>query len=165
MTSSPSRSRRKTENSCHVGVQWDRSFYGDLHKMSTILITLLIWAKSNKIPLLHKLKQLYKRLPVGFLSISHILLITYSCVHFSFSWKINLLKKSSADFHRPLTYQEMKNELGEGGEGVFLLFFPWQKKTEFRKASSFGLFSKQTKKQIQKVVFNWYILYTFNKNT
>ena len=30
------RLRRKTENSCHVGVR-DRSFYGDLHRMSDIL--------------------------------------------------------------------------------------------------------------------------------
>ena len=59
--------RRKTENSCHVGVQRDRSFYGDLHKMSDILTMLLICAESDKIPLLHKLKQLYKRLPASFL--------------------------------------------------------------------------------------------------
>ena len=32
-----------------------------------ILIMLLICVESDKIPLLHKLKQLYKRLPVGFL--------------------------------------------------------------------------------------------------
>ena len=35
--------------------------------MSDILIMLLICVESDKIPLLHKLKQLYKRLPVGFL--------------------------------------------------------------------------------------------------
>ena len=35
--------------------------------MSDILIMLLICVESGKIPLLHKLKQLYKRLPVGFL--------------------------------------------------------------------------------------------------
>ena len=35
--------------------------------MSDILIMLLISVESDKIPLLHKLKQLYKRLPVGFL--------------------------------------------------------------------------------------------------
>ena len=35
--------------------------------MSAILITLLICVESDKIPLLHKLKQLYKRLPVVFL--------------------------------------------------------------------------------------------------
>ena len=62
-----SRLRRKTENSRHVGVQRDRSFYGDLHEMSDILIMLLICVESDKIPLLHKLKQLYKRLPVGVL--------------------------------------------------------------------------------------------------
>ena len=67
MTSSPSRLRRKTENSRHVGVQRDRSFYGDLHEMSDILIMLLICVESDKRPPLHKLKQLYKRLPVGFL--------------------------------------------------------------------------------------------------
>ena len=55
--------RRKTENSRHVGVQ-DRSFYGDLHEMSDILIMLLICIESDKIPSLHK--QLYKHLPVGF---------------------------------------------------------------------------------------------------
>ena len=64
MTSSPSRLRRKTENSRHVGVQRDRSFYGDLHEMSDILIMLLKCVELDKIPLLHKLKQLYKRLPV-----------------------------------------------------------------------------------------------------
>ena len=67
VTSLPSRLWRETENSRHVGVQWDRSFYGDLHEMSDILIMLLICVESDKIPLLHKLKQLYKRLPVGFL--------------------------------------------------------------------------------------------------
>ena len=72
MTSSPSRLQRKTENSCHFGVQRDRSFYGDLHEMSGILIMLLICVESDKIPLLHKLKQLYKRLPVGFsIDIAH----------------------------------------------------------------------------------------------
>ena len=45
----------------------DRSFYGDLHEMSDILIMLLICVESDKIPLLHKLKHLYKRLPVGVL--------------------------------------------------------------------------------------------------
>ena len=35
--------------------------------MSDILTMLLIGVESDKIPLLHKLKQLYKRLPVGFL--------------------------------------------------------------------------------------------------
>ena len=35
--------------------------------MSDILIMLLMCVESDKIPLLHKLKQLYKRLPVGFL--------------------------------------------------------------------------------------------------
>ena len=36
-------------------------------RMSDILIMLLICFESDKIPLLHKLKQLYKRLPVGVL--------------------------------------------------------------------------------------------------
>ena len=67
MTSSPSRLRRKTENSRHFGAQRDRSFYGDLHEVSDILIMLLTCVESDKIPLLHKLKQLYKRLPVGLL--------------------------------------------------------------------------------------------------
>ena len=58
MTSLPSRLRRKTEKSRHVGVQRDWSFYGDLHEMSDILIMLLICVESDKIPLLHKLKQL-----------------------------------------------------------------------------------------------------------
>ena len=49
---------RKTENSRHFGVQQDRSFYGDFHEMSDILIMLLICVGSDKIPLLHKLKQL-----------------------------------------------------------------------------------------------------------
>ena len=35
--------------------------------MSDILIILLICVESDKIPLPHKLKQLYKLLPVGFL--------------------------------------------------------------------------------------------------
>ena len=65
MTSLPSRLQKKTENSWHVGVQ-DRSFYGDLHEMSDILIMLLMCVESDKIPLLHKL---YKCLPVA---ISHI---------------------------------------------------------------------------------------------
>ena len=64
VTSLPSRLRRKMENSCHVGVQ---CFYGDLHERSDILIMLLKCVESDKIPLLHKLKQLYKCLPVGFL--------------------------------------------------------------------------------------------------
>ena len=50
----------------HVGVQRDRSSYGDLHEMSDILIMLLICVELDKISLLHKLKQLYKGLPVGF---------------------------------------------------------------------------------------------------
>ena len=57
----------KTENSCHVGVQRDRRFYGDLHEMSNMLIMPLICVESDKISLLHKLKQPYKCLPVGFL--------------------------------------------------------------------------------------------------
>ena len=35
--------------------------------MSDILIMFVICVESDKIPLLHKLKQLYKCLPVGFL--------------------------------------------------------------------------------------------------
>ena len=49
------------------GVQRDSSFYGNLHEMSDIPIILPICVESDKIPLLHKLKQLFKRLPVGFL--------------------------------------------------------------------------------------------------
>ena len=67
VTSLPSRLRRKTENSRHVGVQQDRSFYGGLHGTSDMLIMLLMCVESDKIPSLHKLKQLYKHLPVGFL--------------------------------------------------------------------------------------------------
>ena len=67
VTSLRSRLRRKSENSRHFGAQRDRSFYGDLHEMSDILIMLLICVESDKIPLLHKVKQLYKRLPVGVL--------------------------------------------------------------------------------------------------
>ena len=67
MTSLRSRLRRKSENSRHFGAQRDRSFYGDLHEMSDILMMLLICGESDKIPLLHKLKHLYKRLPVGVL--------------------------------------------------------------------------------------------------
>ena len=67
VTSSPLRLRRKTKNSHHVGVQRDRSFYGDLHEMSDILIMLLICVESDKIPSLHKFKKLYIRLPVGYL--------------------------------------------------------------------------------------------------
>ena len=54
------------QNSRHVGVHRNRSFYGDLHEMGDILIMLLICVESDKISLLHKLKQLCKRLPVGF---------------------------------------------------------------------------------------------------
>ena len=64
VTSLPSRLRRKTEKFLS---QRDRSFYGNLRETSDILIMLLICVESDKIPLLHKLKQLYKRLPVGFL--------------------------------------------------------------------------------------------------
>ena len=67
VTSSPLRLRRKMKNSHHVGVQRDRSFYGNLHKMSDILIMILVCIESDKIPSLHKFKKLYKRLPVGFL--------------------------------------------------------------------------------------------------
>ena len=52
--------KRKT-----AAVQQDRSFYGDLRERSYILIMLLVCVESNKIPLLHKLKQLYKCLPGG----------------------------------------------------------------------------------------------------
>ena len=45
---------------------YDRSFYSDLHEISDILIMLLICVELDKMPLLYKLKQLYKRLPVGF---------------------------------------------------------------------------------------------------
>ena len=38
----------------HFGVQRDRSFYGDLHEMSDIL---LMCVESDKIPLLHKLNS------------------------------------------------------------------------------------------------------------
>ena len=63
-----SRLRRKTENSRHVGVRArEGSFYGDLHEMSDILIMLLTYLELDKIPSQHKLKQLYKHLPVGFL--------------------------------------------------------------------------------------------------
>ena len=70
MTSSPSRLQRKTENSHHVGVQRDRSFYGNLHERSDVhgvLIMLLICVESDKIPLLRKVKQLFKCLRVGVL--------------------------------------------------------------------------------------------------
>ena len=43
--------------------------------MSDLLIMLLVCVELNKIPLLYKLKQLYKRLPVDLFN--HILLITY----------------------------------------------------------------------------------------
>ena len=42
VTSSPSRLQRKTENSRHVGVQRDKSFYGNLHETSDILTMLVI---------------------------------------------------------------------------------------------------------------------------
>ena len=73
VTSLPLRLQRKTENSRHVGVQRDRSFYGNLHEMSDILIMLLICVESDKIPLLHKLKQLYKHLPVDLYTTNNIL--------------------------------------------------------------------------------------------
>ena len=59
-----------TKENYHVGVQQNRSFCGNLHEMSDILLMLLIiilCVESDKIPLLQKLKLLYKRLPVGFL--------------------------------------------------------------------------------------------------
>ena len=59
MTSSPSRLQWKTENSRHVGVQRDRSFYGDLHEISGILIMLLICVELDKIPLLHNYINAY----------------------------------------------------------------------------------------------------------
>ena len=51
-----------------MGVQRDRGrrFNGDLHEMNDIM--LLICVESDKIPLLRKLKKLYKHLPVGFLN-------------------------------------------------------------------------------------------------
>ena len=55
--SSPLRLRMKMENSCHVGIQQNRSFYGDLHEMSDILMMLLIRVESDKIPLLHNFKK------------------------------------------------------------------------------------------------------------
>ena len=88
--SSPSRLRRKTENSCHVGVQEDRSFYGDLYEMNDILIMLLICVESDKIPSLHKLKQLYKRLSVDFL-----IDIAYTAN--------NILCRSCVSFYRKFT--------------------------------------------------------------
>ena len=62
MTSSPLRLRSKVDSRCHVGVQRDRSLYSDLHEMSDILIMLLLCVELDKIPLLHKLKKLYKHL-------------------------------------------------------------------------------------------------------
>ena len=41
-------------------------YYGDLHEGSDIPIMLLICVELDTIPLLHKLKLLYKRLPVLF---------------------------------------------------------------------------------------------------
>ena len=76
MTSSLLRIRQYTkENSCHVGGQGDGSFYGNLGEQIKMLIMLLVCAESDKIPLLCKLKQLCKCLPVGFSrcqSIRHI---------------------------------------------------------------------------------------------
>ena len=65
VTSSPSKLQKKTKGSHHVGVQRDRSFYGDLHKSSDILIILLICVELDKIPLLRKVKQLFKPLTCG----------------------------------------------------------------------------------------------------
>ena len=82
-----SRLRRKRENSCHVGVQQDGSFYSDLHEVSDILIMLLICVESGKIPLLQKFKQLFKCLPVGFsIDVAYILLITY-CTSCTPGWR------------------------------------------------------------------------------
>ena len=75
----PSILQRKTENSHHVGIQEDRSSYCHLHKISDILMMLLICVESDKIPLLHKLKQLYKRLPVGFFLIDIAYLLITHC--------------------------------------------------------------------------------------
>ena len=73
----------KTENSRHAGVQQDRSFYGDLHKMSDLLIMLLICVELDKIPLLRKLKQLYKCLLVSF-----VIDITYAyCTSCTPRWR------------------------------------------------------------------------------
>ena len=66
VTSLPSGLRRKTENSCYAGVR-DRSVCSDLHEMSDILIMHPICVELDKIPSLHKLKQLYKHFPAGFL--------------------------------------------------------------------------------------------------
>ena len=69
--------------SCHVGVQEDRSFYGDLHEMSDKLTMLLIRVEPDKIPLLHKLKQLYNTYLWGVLiNIAYIGLGT-TCSHSS----------------------------------------------------------------------------------
>ena len=73
VTLSSSRLWRKTESSRHVGVQRDRSFCSDFYEMNDILIMLLISVESDKISLLHKLKQLYKCLPLWvFLKQYHI---------------------------------------------------------------------------------------------
>ena len=55
-------STRKMENSCLLGVQGDSSFYGN---QRDTLVLPLVCVELDKIPLLHKLKQLYRRLPVG----------------------------------------------------------------------------------------------------
>ena len=86
----------------------NRSFYGDLHEMSDILIMLLIHVcvELDKIPLLHKLKQLYERLPLGFffLSILHILLITHctSCIpRWQFIFRIQNCDHMMKTLYRP----------------------------------------------------------------
>jgi len=63
MMSSLLRIRQYTkENSCHVVGQGDGSFYGDLSEQIKMLLMLLVCAELDKIPLLCKLKQLYKHL-------------------------------------------------------------------------------------------------------
>ena len=54
VTSSPFKFTRKTENCCHVGVQGDSSFYGNLGEWKGILVMLLVCVESDKIPLLCK---------------------------------------------------------------------------------------------------------------
>ena len=49
------------ENSCLLGVQGDSSFYGN--QRDTLALP-LVCVELDKIPLLHKLKQLYRYLPV-----------------------------------------------------------------------------------------------------
>ena len=73
VTSLLSRLRRKTENSRHVGVQRDTSFNGDLHEMSIMLLICV------EIPLMLRLKQLYKRLYLCFFYQYHMCTYCTSC--------------------------------------------------------------------------------------